>query len=111
MPERVDPAHSERPSEGRAVNCAKVEPVWKVQHAVSIGQDGYRVVVWCPDCNGVDFEGCFDGGVERHGPFATREEAERAGEGAVGDSIWAYEITEPEAGRGDHRWLSAPNHH
>jgi hypothetical protein len=54
----------------------------------------YIAVVWCPDCNGVDFQGCFDGGVERHGPFATREEAERAGEEATRDSIWRYDIEE-----------------
>lgn len=54
------------------------------------------VVVWCPDCNGVDFQGCFDGGVQRHGPFETREEATRVGEEMVKGSNWLFEVEGPD---------------
>lgn len=52
----------------------------------------YYAVVWCPDCNGVDFEGCFDGGVERLGPFESGEAADRAGAEMAAQSIWRYEV-------------------
>jgi hypothetical protein len=52
----------------------------------------FYAVVWCPDCNGVDFEGCFGGGFERLGPFDTHAEADRAGSELAGQSIWRYEV-------------------
>lgn len=54
----------------------------------------YYAVIWCPDCNGVNFYGCFDGGVERLGPFNTYAEAELAGVEFSALSIWKYEIEE-----------------
>jgi len=54
----------------------------------------YCTVIWCPDCTGVDFEGCFDGGIERLGPFATREAAKAAGDKYTRDGIWQFDIEE-----------------
>jgi hypothetical protein len=55
--------------------------------------DQWIAIVWCPDCNGQDPEGCFDGDVERLGPFPTREEAERDGNLlARQGGIWLYEV-------------------
>lgn len=65
--------------------------------AVEIALKPYYAVVWCPDCNGVDSEGCFDGGVERLGPFRTREEAEREGSALASKSIWRYDVEERRA--------------
>jgi hypothetical protein len=56
----------------------------------------YNAVIWCPDCNGVNFQGCFDGGVERLGPFDTYEEADLVGSEFAGLSIWRYEVEEVE---------------
>lgn len=56
----------------------------------------FYAVVWCSDCNGVDFEGCFDGDVERHGPFDTSAAADEVGK-SVADmcpGIWKYEVEE-----------------
>lgn len=54
--------------------------------------DIFYAVVWCPDCNGIDFEECFDGDVERLGPFDTHEEADRAGAEMASQSIWKYRV-------------------
>lgn len=62
------------------------------EHSLPTHSTRYYAVVWCPDCNGVDFQGCFDGSVERLGPFDTREEADRAGQEMVGDNIWKFEV-------------------
>jgi hypothetical protein len=64
----------------------------------------YYAIVWCPDCNGVDFDGCFDGGVERLGPFESPVEANEAGAELASQSIWKYEIeeVEDEPGTGAH---------
>ena len=51
----------------------------------------WRLTVWCPDCTGQDFDGCFDGGVETK-EFPSREDAERAGDAATRDCIWEYEV-------------------
>jgi hypothetical protein len=53
----------------------------------------FYAIVWCPDCNGVDFEGCFDGGVEEFGPFDTHEEADKEG-ARMAVSIWIYRVEE-----------------
>jgi hypothetical protein len=57
------------------------------------------VKLWCPDCCGEDFQGCFEGGTEilsdRDGEpniFATRETAEEIGELEVYDTIWKFEV-------------------
>jgi hypothetical protein len=55
----------------------------------------FYAIVWCPDCNGVDFEGCFDGGVEEFGPFDTHEEADKEG-ARMAVSIWIYRVEERE---------------
>lgn len=55
---------------------------------------GYYAIIWCPDCNGVDFEGCFDGGVEMLGPFTTYEEADLVGAEYAALSIWKYVVEE-----------------
>ncbi len=68
----------------------------------------YRVRVWCPDCCGEDFQGCFEGGSEvlhemkvEGGKFTypdllfpTKAEAEKAGGDYTSHSIWQYEIEE-----------------
>lgn len=53
----------------------------------------YKVVIWCPDCTGQDFEGCFDGGTEWE-TFNTLREAEIFVEKRTRDSIYLYEIIE-----------------
>ena len=58
----------------------------------------FVAVVWCTDCNGVDFQGCFDGGVERLEQSDTPEEAEQAAISYIdGQSLWKYEIEIVEA--------------
>lgn len=61
----------------------------------------YRVRIFCPDCTGDDYQGCFDGGTELlcgpgidDGPieFDTKEEAESAGADECAKSIWKFEI-------------------
>lgn len=55
----------------------------------------YKYIVWCPDCYGVDFLGCFDGGeYESEEVFDTYEDAEKAAKEFVKDSIWEYKIVE-----------------
>jgi hypothetical protein len=67
-------------------------------NAVEIALKPYYTVVWCPDCNGIDFQGCFDGDVERLGPFSTRDEADRAGRDLTTGSIWRYDVEDRNAG-------------
>lgn len=54
----------------------------------------YRLHVWCKDCRGEDFQGCFGGG-EDTDDFCSYENAERAGEFWTEDSIYEYSIDEP----------------
>lgn len=54
----------------------------------------FFAVVWCPDCNGIDSQGCFDGDVERLGPFDTWDEANAAGRDLAANSIWLYGVEE-----------------
>jgi len=55
----------------------------------------YKYRVWCPDCCGLDPEGCFGGGEEEsEETFATRQEAEAAAEAFCRDSIWEFEVFE-----------------
>ena len=55
----------------------------------------FRVRIYCPDCTGEDMGGCFDGGTKLLDDiFETREQAEKAGDEYVDDSIWNYEIEE-----------------
>ena len=53
----------------------------------------YDVSVWCPDCSGQDYQGCFDG-LDEHKVFDTLEEAKIWGEGMVGKGIWRFNIEE-----------------
>ena len=71
---------------------------------------GYVVAVWCPDCVGEDFDGCFGGGVEylvkcvgdgfitdgrsEAHIFLSVSDAEAAAKQFVGDSIWDYRVEE-----------------
>ena len=53
------------------------------------------VIISCDDCTGVDDQGCFDGGVERLGPFMTKEEADAASNQAWKDAKgapWSFEV-------------------
>jgi hypothetical protein len=52
----------------------------------------FFVYIWCPDCNGIDPDGCFGGEHERCGPFDTYDEAKDAAIAEVGETIWKYEI-------------------
>jgi hypothetical protein len=61
----------------------------------------FVAIVWCPDCNGVDFDGCFDGDLEKLGPFATSDEAAQAAKKLINGSIWVYKVEES-------KWTSAP---
>jgi hypothetical protein len=58
---------------------------------------GWYAIVWCPDCTGQDPMGCFDGGTETHGPFQTEQEARTAGDKAIHDSIYRYDIEQRPA--------------
>jgi hypothetical protein len=62
---------------------------------------GFVVEVWCPDCNGEDYQGCFDGTYEvladdfhpyGRRVFATHEEAEAAGNEYVKNTIWRFDV-------------------
>jgi len=69
---------------------------------------GCVVAVWCPYCIGEDFEGCFGGSTEylvrgAEGGFVAGgrgsahvfpdpDDARAAGDGFVGDGVWAYRI-------------------
>lgn len=55
-------------------------------------RSNYFVVVSCPDCTGIDFQGCFGGQLEELGPFFSARDAEDAAEEFVFDSNWEYEI-------------------
>lgn len=52
----------------------------------------YTVLVWCEECTGEDYEGCFDGSTMTLGPFNSEKEAEEAAEKYIKSSIWKYEI-------------------
>lgn len=54
----------------------------------------WRYRLWCPDCTGVDPDGCFEGGTElSEDTFETEQEAVAAAITACyDDSIWRYEI-------------------
>ena len=63
--------------------------------------EGWIVDVWCPDCCGEDYQGCFEGGSElltddiltgKPRVFATREEAEAAGDAEVRNTIWKFDV-------------------
>lgn len=59
------------------------------------GERRYRVRVWCPDCTGVDFQGCFEGGDDlSEETYATHEEAEAAGHESVRHSIYEFDVEE-----------------
>lgn len=73
----------------------------------------YRVFIYCRDCSGEDYQGCFDGGSEEvfldtDGSVTsddiglkieTREDAERLGDIAVRPcGQWSYEIEETNDG-------------
>jgi hypothetical protein len=56
----------------------------------------YKVIITCPDCTGVDFQGCGDGYPwELDETFDTIEEANDAGDEATGDT-WEYEVVPEE---------------
>ena len=58
----------------------------------------YRYRIWCPYCCGEDPYGCFDGDyVISEILYNTPEEAERAAEKRVGNSIWQYDIVRVDA--------------
>lgn len=60
----------------------------------------YVVVVTCDDCTGIDPMGCGDGKPWTLGPFATREEADAAGDlEADGASPWRYRVVAREDGQ------------
>lgn len=52
--------------------------------------------IWCDDCLGEDYQGCFDGLVETsEDSFATEAEAEAAAEKHVGQQgLWEYQVFE-----------------
>lgn len=55
----------------------------------------YRYRLWCPDCLGEDFQGCFDGRVKDDEElFDTHEEALDAGYDATSRTIWEFEVVE-----------------
>ena len=57
----------------------------------------FRYRVWCPDCSGVDYQGCFDGfDYLSEETFATYEEADKAGDEYTKKWIWEYEVTEAD---------------
>jgi hypothetical protein len=50
--------------------------------------------IWCQDCTGEDFMGCFEGSTELLGPFATVKEADKAGYEHTKDcGPWYWEVT------------------
>ena len=55
--------------------------------------DGYRYRIWCRDCCGEDFEGCFGGGSElSEAAYPTRAAAVDAAEARCNRNPWAYRI-------------------
>lgn len=47
----------------------------------------FLLQVWCPDCTGEDFQGCFDGGSEEEW-FKTAEAAIQTADETCHDVIW-----------------------
>lgn len=58
---------------------------------------GYRLLLWCRDCNGYDFQGCFDGGSElQEEVYPTITEAIKAGYKETDGPPWEFEIQDLE---------------
>ncbi len=56
----------------------------------------YYYQLWCPDCRGEDYQGCFGGGTETIGPYDTPQEANKAGWNDTLDGIWEYQVVDEE---------------
>ncbi len=55
----------------------------------------YFYRIWCPDCRGEDYEGCFGGGIEtNHTPYDTPQEAAAAGQNDARGSIYEYDVVD-----------------
>ena len=55
----------------------------------------YYYRLWCPDCCGQDYEGCFDGRIETSPtPYNTPQEANEAGQNETRGFIWKYEVVD-----------------
>lgn len=57
----------------------------------------YHYRLWCSDCCGEDYRGCFDGGTETDGtPYDTPQEANKAGWEATLRNIWEYDVVDED---------------
>jgi hypothetical protein len=58
----------------------------------------YRYRIWCRDCRGIDFQGCFDGEYkESEESYETRELAVRFAKEVISHcGQWEYEVFEDE---------------
>jgi hypothetical protein len=62
----------------------------------------YKFRVWCPNCINEDFDGCFGGGWELSEEiYPTVEEAIKAADDYVKDSVWEWDIVEVDTDNPD----------
>jgi hypothetical protein len=58
-----------------------------------MAEAGYLYRVWCPDCTGQDFQGCFQGGTEvSEHAYPDEGAAVAAARKRIGDTIYRFRI-------------------